>query len=220
MLQDYQKQNFQEEDSINISRDLAQVFKRRRTIRQFSGVVPSVEIIKNALDVARLAPSGANKQPWSFCLIQKSELKAQIRELAEKEEYNFYHTRPNEKWLNDLSHLHTNQEKTFLTDAPYLVVILYKSIDLSDMDQDGARINYFAKESTGIATGMLISALHMSGLSTLTYTPTRMQFLPKLLDRPQEERAFMVLGVGLPKDDAQVPRISKKSLDSVLSIYE
>ena len=217
MLEPYWTPRFDEEAALDISRDLSRIFTRRRTIRSFSKDKPNIEIIKNAIDVARLAPSGANKQPWNFSIVDSPALKEQIRELSEIEEYRFYVDKPNEKWVNDLKHLHCKKEKQFITDCPYLIVIFFKHFDI---EEDGEKsTNYYAKESAGIATGMLISALHMSGLSTLTYTPKRMQFLSSLLERPSNERPFMVLGVGKPHEDAEVPVITKKSLDEVMSIY-
>lgn len=217
MLEPYWRQKFDEEAALNVSRELSLIFTRRRTIRKFSEKKPNIEIIKNAVDVARLAPSGANKQPWSFSIVDSPLLKNKIRELSEIEEHRFYVEKPNEKWINDLKHLHCKKDKEFITQCPYLIVIFFKHFD---MEEDGEKsTNYYAKESAGIATGMLISALHMSGLSTLTYTPKRMQFLSHLLERPSNERPFMVLGVGSPSEDADVPIISKKSLDEVMNIY-
>ncbi len=210
--------NFNEQESLEISRRLAEVFKFRRTIREFSSEKPDIELVHNAIKVASLAPSGANKQPWSFCLIENPELKAKIRGLAEKEERRFYVEKPNKKWLDDLKHLNLDAKKEFITTVPYLIAIFYRHFDLEDGEEKST--NYYAKESAGIATGMLISALHLSGLNCLTYTPKRMQFLGALLDRPNEERPFMVLGVGLPHEDAEVPIISKKSLDKVLQSYQ
>ncbi len=217
MLEPYSKPNFCSKRSVDISKDLAAVFTRRRTIRDFSSAYPPEEVVLNAIDVARLAPSGANKQPWSFSLIKAPDLKEEIRKLSEAEEHRFYVEKPNEKWIKDLSHLHTKEEKEFLTKAPYLIVIFYKHFDL---EEDGEKsTNYYAKESAGIATGMLISALHLSGLSILTYTPKRMQFLGKLLNRPSQERPFMLLGVGLPEEGVQVPVISKKSQQDIMTTY-
>lgn len=217
MLENYKRQKFNNNDSLSISNDLVKIYSRRRTIREFSNEVPSPEIVLNAIDIARLAPSGANRQPWSFSLIHAKDMKKEIRSLAEKEEYKFYHEKPNKQWLDSLAHLHTNEEKAFIEEAPYLIAIFYKHYNLVDGKKEST--NYYAKESVGIATGMLISSLHLSGLSVLTYTPSKMQFLSSYLDRPSEERTFMVLGVGLPKENVQVPKIEKKTLDSILKTY-
>lgn len=217
MLEPYKTPTFNEAEALDISRNLTQIFTRRRTIRQFSSQRPEREIVENAIDVARLSPSGANKQPWTFALIENSDIKETIRELSELEEHRFYVEKPNKKWIKDLSHIHPKKEKEFLTKAPYLIVIFYRHFDL---EEDGEKsTNYYAKESAGIATGMLISALHMCGLSTLTYTPKRMQFLTELLNRPQNERPFMLLGVGKPCPMAEVPVLTKKSINSVLKTY-
>ena len=217
MLTEYRAPKWQNKTSLEISRSLGSIYEKRRTVRNFSQTKPDEEIILNAIDAARFSPSGANKQPWSFCLIKADEIKKEIRQLSEKEERKFYYENPNEKWVKDLKHLHTNDTKEFLTDAPYLIVIFYRN---SEILESGERsCNYYAKESVGIATGMLISALHLCGLSTLTYTPSRMQFLSTLLNRPKEERAFMLLATGLPKDETKVPMIEKKTLDQILTIY-
>lgn len=218
MLETYKKQNYDPKNSREISDELVKIYARRRTIRDFSREIPPLEVVVNALDIARLAPNGANKQPWSFSLISSPDMKSEIRKLAEKEEYDFYHKRPNEKWIKDLEHLHTNEEKAFLEEAPYLIAIFYKHYDRVDGKREST--NYYAKESVGIATGMMISALHLSGLSTLTYTPSRMQFMAPYLNRPEEEKTFMVLATGIPKEGVQVPVIEKKTLNQVLSIYQ
>lgn len=216
MLEKYHIQNFQADSSLEISRDLLYAHKKRRTIRRFSEEVPPREIIENAISVAASAPSGANRQPWHFSLIQNPESKVALRVLAEKEELDFYRLKPNQQWLKDLQHLHTDENKEFITEAPYLISIFYRHID---REGDGFKKNYYAKESVGIATGMLISALHLSGLSTLTYTPKRMQFLTQFCQRPNDERPFLLLAVGLPKEGVEVPKISKKSLFDILSIW-
>ena len=217
MLEQYKTPKFNEEEAINISRNLTQIFTRRRTIRNFSSEVPAREIVENAIDVARLSPSGANKQPWTFALVENPDLKNTIRELSEIEEHRFYVEKPNKKWIKDLEHIHPSKEKEFLTKAPYLIVIFYRHFDLETCGEKST--NYYAKESAGIATGMLISALHMCGLSTLTYTPKRMQFLTQLLKRPENERPFMVLGVGKPCPMATIPVLTKKSINEVLKTY-
>lgn len=216
MLVPHKRQKCDHLISLEISHRIAEVFKYRRTIRQFSSQVPHQTTLLNAIDVARLAPSGANRQPWSFSLIKSEGIKKEIRRLAELEEKNFYVDRPNQQWIEDLKHLHTHIEKPFLTEAPYLIVIFHKHFDMENGEK---KVNYYAKESVGISTGMLISALHLSGLSVLTYTPKRMGFLTTLLGRPKEEKPFMLLAVGLPHEESQVPIITKKTLDEITSIY-
>lgn len=216
MLETYKRQKYCSDSSLQVSRELAEIFTRRRTIRQFSSEIPAMEVVMNAVDVARLAPSGANRQPWSFTIINCKETQSRIRELAEIEEKDFYHNRPNEQWLEDLKHLHTCEDKSFLEQVPYLIVIFHSHFEMVDGKKE---THYYAKESAGIATGFLISALHLSGLSTLTYTPKRMNFLTEFLGRPSNERPFMILATGLPAVGCEVPVISKKSLDCVSQIY-
>ena len=217
MLETYRTPQFKEAESLDVSRELIPIFQRRRTIRHFSPEKPSLELVTNAIKIAGTAPSGANKQPWSFVVIENASLKQHLRDLAEKEEYRFYVEKPNEKWIKDLSHLHVQKEKKFMTEAPYLIAIFYRHFDLDEAGEKST--NYYAKESAGIATGMLISALHLSGLSTLTYTPKRMGFLAEELGKPSHERTFMLLGVGLPHKEAEVPTISKKSLEEICDTY-
>lgn len=217
MLQTYQTQNYNSNDSLSVSETLMDLFRRRRSIRHFSDQKVDPQVVLNCIQVAGLAPSGANKQPWSFCLIENDNLKAEIRNLAEKEEQDFYLRRKPSKWLNDLKHLHTDENKSCLTEAQFLIPVFSRGYEKGE-DQE-TNPNYYAKESVGIATGFLISALHLSGLSTLTYTPSRMNFLPTHLERPKNEKLFMVLLAGLPATEAQVPVISKKALDQIVKTY-
>lgn len=217
MLEEYKHQNYTEKAALDISAQLARIFKRRRTIRSFSKEKPPKEVIDNALKVASLAPSGANKQPWFFAVVENQELKDKIRMFSEANERKFYLSGQHQNWVDDLKHLHTDPDKEFLSKAPYLIAVLFKNFAPNERGENER--NYYAKESTGLATGFLISALHMSGLSTLTYTPTRMQFLPQVLERPQNERCFMLLAVGLPEKGCQVPVVTKKSLEQVRGIY-
>ena len=217
MLERYVPPTFDSEQALEVSRALLYVHRKRRTIRHFSSEVPDREILENAIGVAATAPSGANRQPWSFTLIQNPEAKKEIRSKAEREELDFYKLRPNKQWLKDLEHLHTNEEKAFLEQAPYLIVIFYSHLNRIDA---GIEKHYYAKESAGIATGMLISALHLSGMTTLTYTPKRMQFLSEFCGKSKDEKPFLLLAVGHPHPEAQVPRITKKSLHDILQTWE
>lgn len=217
MLEEIKPQKYSDHAGLQVSDHLAQIFKHRRTIRHFSQQVPSREVIENALKVASLAPSGANKQPWFFALIESQDLKEKIKMLAESNEKEFYESGRYQSWVDDLKPLKTGPRKDFLTQAPYLIAVFFKNFE-STGEAESER-NYYAKESTGLATGFLISALHMSGLSSLTYTPTKMQFLPKVLNRPKNERCFMLLAVGLPEQGCEVPQISKKNLDQVRKMY-
>lgn len=190
----------------------------RRTVREFSDRPVDRKVIELILKTASTAPSGANKQPWNFCVVTNPETKAKIREAAEKEEFENYHGRMSEDWLKDLEKFGTNHIKEFLTTAPYLIVAFKKAYDL---DADGNKEkNYYVNESVGLACGMLIAAIHNAGLVTVTHTPSPMNFLQKVLGRPENERPFLLLPVGYPADDAQVPVISRKGLAEMSVWYE
>ncbi len=187
--------------------------QRRRTIRTFSNRPVPREIIEECLRAAGTAPNGANMQPWHFVVVSDPAVKKQIREAAEAEEREFYERRAPEEWLEALAPLGTDWQKPFLEEAPYLIVIFGMS---NTILPDGTkRKNYYVTESVGIATGMLITALHHSGLASLTHTPSPMAFLNKILKRPANERPFLVLVVGYPAEGTTVPNISKKSLDEI-----
>lgn len=182
--------------------------QRRRTVRDFSSRPVPSDIIENCLLAAGTAPNGANLQPWHFVVVANSEIKQKIREAAEEEEREFYQRRAPQEWLDVLAPLGTDEVKAFLTDAPFLIAIFAKSYDELE---DGRKVkNYYVQESVGIATGVLITALHHAGLASLTHTPSPMKFLNDLLDRPKNERPMLLLVVGYPKEDAQIPVHAKK----------
>lgn len=190
---------------------------RRRSVRGFSARTPPRSVIEDCVRVAASAPSGANRQPWHFVVVADPARKRAIREAAEAEERAFYAGRAPDEWLDALAPLGTDAEKPFLEVAPYLVVIFAQPFHC-ETDATGRRLkNYYVKESVGIASGMLIAALHHSGLATLTHTPSPMGFLGPILGRPADERPFLLLVVGYPADDAEVPDISRKPLDQVVS---
>lgn len=190
----------------------------RRTVRTFSDRPVSRQVIELIIKTASTAPSGANKQPWNFCVVVNPGVKAQIREAAEKEEYENYHGRMSDDWLDDLKKFGTDWHKDFLTTAPYIIVAFKKAYDLN---ADGTKEkNYYVNESVGLACGMLISAIHNAGLVTVTHTPSPMNFLQKVLERPENERPFLLLPVGYPAGDAEVPVISRKRLEEVSAWYE
>jgi nitroreductase len=201
------------------SRAFLRDMRRRRTVRSFSTEAVPYELIENAIAVAGTAPSGANQQPWTFVVVNDPGLKRQIREAAEAEERAFYAGRAAQEWLDALAHLGTDEVKTHLTDAPYLIVCFRQAfgyrVDAETGEKQRVK-HYYSDESMGIAVGMLLSALHLSGLATLTHTPSPMRFLGELLGRPDNERAYVVIPVGYPKKDAQVPVLEKKSLDEIL----
>jgi nitroreductase len=191
---------------------------RRRTVRKFSDRPVPRDIIEMALKAASTAPSGANLQPWHFVVISGAETKRKIRIAAEVEEREFYEHRASPEWLAALKPLGTDSNKPFLEAAPYLIaVFLQKFGELSD----GRKVkHYYPVESTGLATGILITALHHAGLATLTHTPSPMKFLNEILGRPKSERPFLLLVTGYPADDAEVPDISRKSLDEFTSFVD
>lgn len=195
------------------ARTFRQEMQRRHTIRTFSSrLVPRV-IIEECIRAAGTAPNGANMQPWHFVVVSDLEVKRQIREGAEKEERDFYERRASEEWLEALAPLGTDWQKPFLEEAPYLIVIFGLS---NTILPDGKKLkNYYVNESVGIATGMLITAIHNAGLASLTHTPSPMAFLNKILDRPTNERPFLVLVVGYPAEGTTVPDIGKKSLNEI-----
>jgi iodotyrosine deiodinase len=187
--------------------------RRRRTVRDFSERPVPRDVIENCLLAAGTAPNGANRQPWHFVVVGDPAIKRQIRQAAEEEERDFYRNRAPQEWLEALAPLGTDEHKSFLETAPYLIVIFSQSYDLM---ADGRKVkNYYVQESVGIATGILITAVHHAGLVSLTHTPSPMGFLNDILGRPANERPFLILVVGYPADGAQVPDISKKSLDEI-----
>ena len=191
---------------------------RRRTVREFSDRPVPRDIIENALKAASTAPSGANLQPWHFVVVSGAETKKKIREAAEVEEREFYEHRASTEWLEALAPLGTDSNKPFLETAPYLIAIFLQKFGTLP---DGRKVkHYYPTESTGIATGILITALHHAGLATLTHTPSPMKFLNEILGRPKSERPFLLLVTGYPADDATVPDIERKPLESFTSFVE
>ncbi|SHN31554.1 nitroreductase family protein [Mucilaginibacter sp. OK098] len=188
----------------------------RRTVREFSTEPVSVEVIENLVMAASTAPSGANKQPWTFCIVINPELKSKIRVEAEKEEYTNYHGRMPQEWLDDLSYLGTDWHKPFLEDAPALIIVFKKSYDLVNGKKKN---NYYTTESVGLACGYLLQAIHQCGLVALTHTPSPMNFLIKVLNRPENEKPFLLIPVGYPATDVMVPDIKRKSKEEVLVYY-
>ena len=190
----------------------------RRSIRMFSEKPVSKIVIEHLIRAASTAPSGAHKQPWTFCAISNSDLKSKIRVAAEAEEKESYAHRMSERWKKDLEPLGTDMHKPFLETAPWLIVAFKK---IYELDEEGHKHNnYYVNESVGIACGFLISAIHHAGLVTLTHTPSPMNFLAKLLDRPSHEKAFILFPVGYPADEVFVPNIHRKALEEVSVFFE
>jgi len=201
------------DEMIAASRSFYLDMKRRRTVRDFSDRSIPEQVIKNAILAAGTAPSGANQQPWHFVVVSNPETKREIREGAEKEKRAFYQERAPDEWLRALQPLGTDENKPFLEIAPCLIVVFLKK---TTVDEKGTEhINYYTTESVGIATGILITALHFSGLVTLTHTPSPMKFLNKILGWPDSERPFLIVVAGYPSRNATVPAISKYQLNQI-----
>lgn len=192
-----------------------QLLSRRRSVREYSDREVPIELIETAIATAGTAPSGANMQPWRFVVVRDVAVKKQIREAAEKEEYESYHGRMSEKWLSRLATLGTDEHKPFLEIAPYLIIVFR----INSVEEKGeTEPTYYSQESVGIAVGMLLAALHNMGLATLTHTPSPMKFLQEILGRPKNEVPFVLIPVGYPADDAMVPDIGRKPLNEIMQI--
>jgi len=205
-------------EMLTRSAEFADFLHRRRTVRHFSDRPVSRELIENCIRAAGTAPSGANMQPWRFVIISNPEVKHTIRLAAEEEERDFYTHRAPKEWLEALAPLGTDSEKPFLETAPYLIAIFAEK---NGTLPDGRTLkHYYVTESVGIATGMLITALHHAGLVSLTHTPSPMNFLNEILSRPSNEKPFLLLVVGYPADDAVVPNIQRKTLEEIALFIE
>ena len=189
----------------------------RRSLRFFSPDPIPKTVIEDILITASSAPSGANKQPWTFCAVSDPMLKSKIREAAEKEEFENYHGRMSDEWIEDLRPLGTDWEKPFLEIAPWLIVVFKQVYGISGGNK---KRHYYVNESVGLACGFLLTAIHNAGLVALTHTPSPMNFLQELLQRPENERAFLLIPVGFPAKDATVPDIHRKGLDQVAIFFE
>ena len=210
-------ENLPAEEMQRRSGDFFKDLRRRRTVRHFSNRPVPEGVLEDCIMAAGSAPSGANLQPWHFAVARSQEVKRAIREGAEKEEQEFYGGRAPQEWLDALKKFGTNAEKPFLETAPALIAIFQKAV--VEDDAGATAKTYYPKESVGIATGFLIAALHFAGLATLTHTPSPMAFLNSILDRPANEKPFLLLVVGYPEDGCQVPSISKKSIGEIASFH-
>ncbi|MDP6396814.1 MAG: nitroreductase family protein [Candidatus Marinimicrobia bacterium] len=195
--------------------------KTRRSVREFSDRPVPFEVIENVVMTAASAPSGANKQPWTFVIVKDPDIKRQIRLAAEKEEKEFYDHRAPEEWLEDLDSLGTNWHKPFLESAPYLIVVFKKLYDVEKTEETSPEHskNYYVNESVGIASGFLLTAIHNAGLVALTHTPSPMGFLSEILSRPVNEKPFLLIPVGYPAEETQVPVLEKKSFEEVTQVF-
>lgn len=214
----YHSDKISKEEMLAKSKSFYEWINKRRSVREFSTEPVPKEVIENIIKSASTAPSGAHHQPWVFCAVSNPLVKSKVKIAAEIEEKAGYEHRMSERWKKDLERLATDTHKPFLEDAPWLIIVFKKAYDF---DKNGEkRNNYYVNESVGIACGMLISAIHNAGLVTLTHTPNPMNFLAKVLDRPSNERAFLLLPVGYPKDPVYVPDLKRKGLDEMAVFYE
>jgi iodotyrosine deiodinase len=190
--------------------------RRRRSVRRFSSEPVPFELIANAVAAAGTAPSGAHQQPWTFVVVADGGVKARIREAAEAEERDFYQGRATPEWLEALAVLGTDFVKEHITEAPFLIAVFEQAYGLGAGGEK--RKHYYAKESVGIAVGLLLASLHSAGLATLTHTPSPMRFLTRILERPRNERPFVLIPVGYPAEGVQVPDIGRKPLEEILLV--
>lgn len=213
----YKAESYSAEETITRSEEYFCFLDSRRSVRHFSERPVPKQVIENIIRTAGTAPSGAHKQPWKFCAVSSADLKSRIREAAEAEEKENYENRMSERWLKDLAPLGTDANKEFLEIASWLIVVFK---EVYEFDEEGNKQNnYYVNESVGIACGMLISAIHNAGLVTLTHTPSPMNFLAELLERPKNQRAFLLLPVGYPSREALVPEIHRKELEEICDFY-
>jgi iodotyrosine deiodinase len=202
------------DEALERSEAFLEGMRTRRSVRFFSPEPVPYELIRNAIEVAGTAPSGANQQPWTFVVVSDDETKRAIREAAEAEEQAFYERRAPPEYKGAVRPIGTDAVKPHITDAPYLIVVFERAYRL---DPDGTKAkHYFVKESVGIAVGFLLAALHVSGLYALTHSPSPMGFLSEILERPANERPFILIPVGYPAEDSPVPDIRRKPLDEIL----
>lgn len=212
----YQALRYTEGKMMLRADDFYALMDHRRSVREFSTRPVPLQLIEQIIRTAGTAPSGANKQPWTYCIISDPMIKMKIREAAEQEEQENYNGRMPQEWLDDLAALGTDWQKPFLETAPYLIAVFRKSYDLVN---DEKRKNYYVQESVGIACGFLIAAIHYAGLVCLTHTPSPMNFLQDILQRPENEKPFLLIPVGYPADEVSVPAIYRKPLEDIAVFY-
>jgi len=212
----YTRETFSADDMLLRAQQFYTFMNTRRTVRDFSDKPIPEDVIETILLTASTAPSGAHKQPWTFCVIKDPAIKKAIRIAAEEEEKESYENRMSDEWLKDLAPLGTDYHKPFLEIAPYLIVMFKRVYEMEDQHKHQ---NYYVTESCGIACGMLLSAIHQAGLVALTHTPSPMNFLTKILNRPDNERPFLLIPVGYPADPCYVPDIQRKGIQDICVWY-
>ena len=212
----YELHKYSSKEMIDRSSKFLNKMQARRSVRQFSPEPVPMEAVRNCIATAGTAPSGAHKQPWTFCLITNPEIRSKIRAAAQEEEYRNYNGRMSNEWLKDLEPFGTDHIKPFIEDAPGLIVVFKHAFG---KDSTGKTQNYYVNESVGIAVGMLLTALHDLGLVALTHTPSPMKFLAEILSRPDNERAYLNIPFGFPSSDCEVPDLERKPLSEILKEY-
>lgn len=213
----YSREIFAPDTMLEKSKNFFSFMETRRTCRDFSDRPVAKAVIENIIAAASTAPSGAHKQPWTFCVVTDAALKKQIRVAAEKEEKESYDNRMPEEWLKDLAPIGTDWHKPFLETAPYLIIVFKRSYEAEAGNHKHQ--NYYVTESVGIACGFLLAALHHAGLVALTHTPSPMNFLSKILNRPPNEKPFLLIPVGYAADECYVPDLKRKNLEEVVVFY-
>jgi len=212
----YKREQHTDKEMIERSRRYYEQMNTRRSVREFSDRPIPIEVIENIVMTASSAPSGAHKQPWVFCVVSDADVKKKIRQAAEEEEKENYGGRMSDEWLQDLEPFETNWQKPFLEKAPFLIIVMKRAYDL---EGDEKKNNYYVNESVGLATGFLLTAIHNAGLVSLTHTPSPMNFLTDILNRPKNERPFLLIPVGYPEKTVKVPDLKRKELDEVFVNY-
>ncbi len=209
----HKQASFSPEEMIQKSTDFLNIMNKRRSCREFSDHPIPRQVIENILLTASTSPSGAHKQPWTFCVVSDPSIKKRIREAAEIEERESYAGRMSDEWLNDLAPIGTDWQKPFLEKAPYLIIVFKRSYELEQHNKKHQ--NYYVTESCGIACGILLSAIHHAGLIALTHTPSPMNFLSAILKRPENEKPFLLIPVGYAAEECWVPDLKRKSLEEI-----
>jgi nitroreductase len=212
----YHPERFSPKEMLERSQDFLEKMETRRSVRHFSSDEVPMDAVVNCIAAAGTAPSGAHKQPWTFCLVTDPEIRKRIRVAAEEEEYRNYNGRMSPEWMKDLEPFGTNEIKPFIENAPGLIVVFKHSYGT---DESGKTQNYYVNESVGIAVGMLLTALHEIGLVALTHTPSPMKFLAEILERPENERAYLNIPFGFPSDNCEVPNLKRKPISDILIKY-
>jgi iodotyrosine deiodinase len=212
----YNSERKSPKEMLKRSQDFLDKMSDRRSVRHFSSDEVSMDAVRNCIAVAGTAPSGAHKQPWTFCLVTDPVIRKKIRVAAEEEEYKNYNGRMSQEWMKDLEPFGTNEIKPYIENAPGLIIVFKHSYGA---DNAGKTQNYYVNESVGIAVGMLLTALHDIGLVALTHTPSPMKFLAEILDRPENERAYLNIPFGFPSDNCEVPNLTRKSVNKILVEY-